>query len=270
LSLVKREITVLKMRKMIKWSLMAGLLLPLCGIAYSVSADDGQLSNWEDSSFLDYPPPPVGGWEPLVPIYNPDKETAETDKDNKQNTNADNQPAPAQSAPPAAPAYATPPAGPTYAAPVAPGYNVPVYNRGYIRPGYNPGFNRPAYPAAGFVRPGFNRGYNAPAYNMPGAAALPVNNGNPWNDGHPGGWAATPWGAPGPAGWVYPVVNDATTNAQNGASTSNPVNAATSNLGGMAGGFNAPTTSVPASSGQINNPASNISVPVRGFDWNVH
>jgi hypothetical protein len=288
--------SVLIMRKTFKWSLTAGLILPLCGIAYSVSADDGQISSWKDSKFLDYPPPPEGGWEPLVPVYNSDKANADSDNDNSDNdnrrtTNTTNQSAtaspPAQYAPQAGTAYTTRPPPPTSVAPVAPGYApswppavtpvAPGYPPSWppaVAPGFNrgfaqPGFNRPAYPAAGYGRPGLNRG--APAYNLPGAAALPGNNGNPWNDGHPGGWAATPWGESGPAGWVYPV-NDATAKAQNGAPMPSPALTAPNNMGDMSGGFNAPTASSPNSAdvaGQNNNSARTAPAPVNGFNWNV-
>jgi hypothetical protein len=49
------------MRKTIKWAMTAGLFLLLSGMGYSALSDDGQLSSWEDSKFLDYPPPPAGG-----------------------------------------------------------------------------------------------------------------------------------------------------------------------------------------------------------------
>ncbi len=272
--------SVLIMRETFKWSLTAGLLLSLCGIAYAVLAGDDQLSRWKDSNIIDYPPPPLGGWEPMVPIYNPDKETTAAVEDNKQTTNTANQSVtslqPSQYAPQAGTAYTRSPS-PTSVAPVAPGYApgqppapavapvAPGYNRGLARPG----FNRPAYPAAGYGRPGFNRG--TPAYNIPGAAALPGNHGNPWNDGHPGGWAATPWGELGPAGWVYPV-NDATAKAQNGAPMPNPALTAPNNMGDMSGGFNAPTSSAPSSAdaaGQNNNSARPAPAPVNGFNWNV-
>lgn len=274
---------VLKMRKTIKWSLTAGLLLPLCGIAYPVPADDGQLSSWEDSNFIDYPPPPVGGWEPLMPTYDPEKENGPVNA-GKQTTNTATPPAaaqpPAQYAPQAGTAYATPPAptytapavpayapwppAPTYTAPAAPAYAprppaaAPGYNRGFVRPSYIPGYNRPAYPAGGFARPGFNRGFNAP-----GATVIPGNHGNPWNDGHPGGWSATPWGELGPAGWTYPVQNAATDTVT---STPDPQNS----LNTMSGGFNAAATNA-KSAAETDNAHKNVSAPpVPGFNWSLH
>lgn len=261
------------MRKTAKWSVTASVLLLLNGIACSVLADDGQLSSWEDSNVLDYPAPPVGGWEPLVPVYNPaDKGSAEAAKKDKKNPTTEKQataaPAPGQYAPPAGAAYATPPAGPSYAAPAAPvpapGYGqawppavAPGYYRGYARPGYN----RPAYPVPGYS----GRVYTAPNTGLPG------NHGNPWNSGIPGGWAATPWGELGPAGWVYPVPN-AAPGAVNGAQAAPNTAPRAPNTSTMSGGFNGPAMSQPAPAGTEDRPDNTgnaASAPVQGFDWNV-
>lgn len=256
-------------RKTTQQLLSASLFLLLGGNGLAVLADGGQLSSWSDSNYVDFPLPPVGGWEGQLPELNlPLEETVKPENVNAKTQTGASQPvtaaAPVSTAPPANTNYTMPSTGAAFSAPAAEGYLPgrpaminPGYNRGYVRPG----FNRPAYPVQGFGAPTFNRGYNMPAFNGPRVAIPPSNYGNPWNAGRPGGWAATPWGERGPAGWTYPVGAGSYTNVNSNAGA---LNTQGSQLN-IPAGYNTPTVSTPDAADVVENKPAEV----QGFNWSV-